>query len=322
MKDPTTWDESDLLQLIQTKQEEHLQLEFKGAIALGDSDGKKTEISKDVSAFANSAGGTLLYGMDEQSDEPNYAKALSPINPASFSKEWLEQVINSRIHPRVERMVVNPVELRTKHPGEFAYVVWIPESATAHQASDKKYYKRFNFQSVPMEDYEIRQAMNRASGPVYSIRLGLQPEPGSAGAARFCFRAVVQNESYVVGKDVSAVIFVPPHLVERPDQSRYPIAGIECCRIAGTHPVAPVWEGSVIPSAPPFTPHVMRFHTPVQINATGLALNPLKVWVQVYDHLGLALMAKFQFFRLDAQIEPVEVTHAAKRARSSFPIAG
>jgi hypothetical protein len=253
MKDPTTWEELDLLQLILTKQEEHLQLEFKAADALGNSDGKKAEISKDVSAFANSAGGTLVYGMDEHPDQPHYATALSPINPKAFSKEWLEQVIASRVHPRIDRIVVNPVELRTQHPGEFVYVVWIPESTTAHQASDKRYYRRFNFQSVPMEDYEIRQAMSRASGPAYSIKLGLVPETDTTGAPRLSFRAVVQNESYVVGKDVSAVIFAPPHLVDRPDRPRYLVGGTECCRIPGNLAAMPAPQGSVIPSAPPFT---------------------------------------------------------------------
>ena len=36
------------------------------------------------------------------------------------------------------------------------YVVDIPQSNIAHQAFDKRYYKRFNFISTPMEDYEIR----------------------------------------------------------------------------------------------------------------------------------------------------------------------
>lgn len=37
----------------------------------------------------------------------------------------------------------------------------IPKSNTAHQAFDKKYYKRYNFESVAMEDYEIKDIINR-----------------------------------------------------------------------------------------------------------------------------------------------------------------
>lgn len=152
MKPPGSWDEDDLLQLIATRQEEHLRLDFKAADALGQTDSKKTEISKDVSAFANSAGGVILYGVRESPEPPHTADELSPIDPTAYSKEWLEQVINSRIHPRIQGIVINPVELNTKHPGKYAYAVLIPEGTTAHQASDKRYYKRFNFKSEPMED--------------------------------------------------------------------------------------------------------------------------------------------------------------------------
>jgi hypothetical protein len=31
----------------------------------------------------------------------------------------------------------------------------------AHQARDYRYYKRHNFNALPMEDYEVRDVMNR-----------------------------------------------------------------------------------------------------------------------------------------------------------------
>ena len=40
-------------------------------------------------------------------------------------------------------------------------VVEIPKSLTAHQARDLRYYRRYNFESVAMVDYEIRDVMNR-----------------------------------------------------------------------------------------------------------------------------------------------------------------
>jgi predicted HTH transcriptional regulator len=57
---------------------------------------KKDEIAKDVSAFANSAGGTVVYGIAESAGKPSYAEALSPVDPKKYSQEWLEQVINTR----------------------------------------------------------------------------------------------------------------------------------------------------------------------------------------------------------------------------------
>jgi hypothetical protein len=49
--------------------------------------------------------------------------------------------------------------------------VTIPKSTTAHQASDKKYYKRYNFESVAMVDYEIKDIINRQSNPILHLLL-------------------------------------------------------------------------------------------------------------------------------------------------------
>lgn len=52
------------------------------------------------------------------------------------------------------------------NPGKVLYVVYVPQSNRApHIASDKKFYKRFNFQSVPMEEYEVRDSANRGGAP-------------------------------------------------------------------------------------------------------------------------------------------------------------
>ena len=153
--------------LIANKIEENIELEYKGSDSLGKSDGKKTEMSKDISSFANSAGGTLIYGIAETNGRsPNIPELLDGIDSTDFSKEWLEQVINSRIKPRIDGVIINPVNLTGPSEGQVAYVVAIPQGSAAHQASDHRYYKRFNFQSVPMEHYEIVDVMNRAAQPV------------------------------------------------------------------------------------------------------------------------------------------------------------
>jgi hypothetical protein len=42
-----------------------------------------------------------------------------------------------------------------------------------HQARDGKYYKRFNLQSVPMHDYEIRDILRRSTTPNLHVKLSL-----------------------------------------------------------------------------------------------------------------------------------------------------
>lgn len=159
------WDQTELQRYINDKVEENLNLDYKSADALGASDGKKEEITKDVSSMSNSAGGTIIYGIKEydEDDKKHLPENLTPIDRTQFSKEWLEQVINT-IQPKVTGIIIHPVKLDT-NPNHVAYVVEIPQSDTAHQARDFRYYRRYNFESVPMNDYEVRDVMHRASLP-------------------------------------------------------------------------------------------------------------------------------------------------------------
>jgi Schlafen, AlbA_2 len=59
------WDEARLRSYIDNFIEESLVLDYKAANSLGQSDRKKMEVTKDVSAMANSAGGTIIYGLKE-----------------------------------------------------------------------------------------------------------------------------------------------------------------------------------------------------------------------------------------------------------------
>jgi predicted HTH transcriptional regulator len=57
------WEENDLLDIVKIETQESIELDFKESKALENTEKKKDDISKDVSAFANSAGGTIIYGM-------------------------------------------------------------------------------------------------------------------------------------------------------------------------------------------------------------------------------------------------------------------
>jgi hypothetical protein len=165
MRDAIEWDEADILSLIKEKVQESLTLDHKKSDALGKADRKKNELSKDASAFANSAGGVILYGMEEDQHYPT--KPDDGLDLDDISKEWIEQVINSTVHPRIDGLRVNQIALNQSSPGRVIYAVSIPAatSRAPHQAADKRYYKRYNFQSVPLEDYEIRDILRRASIP-------------------------------------------------------------------------------------------------------------------------------------------------------------
>lgn len=263
MKPATEWKEEDLLTMITEKREESIDLDFKRAAALENKDHQKKEISKDVSAFANSAGGTIIYGLDESGAQPHYAASLTPIDPKQISKEWLEQVINSNIQPRIESVFINPVELKEKFPDNYCYVVCIPESYTAHQASDKRYYKRYNFESVAMEDYEVRQTMNRASRPAYRLTLHTNKKHTTGEMANLRFQATLENISEIVGHDVSAVLFAPLHVLQGPTDPIAVFDGAKYARIPGTLLSHSREQWTAIDPANPLTPYDIEFRNSV-----------------------------------------------------------
>ena len=169
-----TWHQDLIQRYIDDGIQESLSLEYKSAGALSKTDNRKTvEITKDVSAMANSSGGLIIYGVQEFNDKSkrHLPECISPIDGTQISKEWLEQIINN-IKPRISGVVIHPVELNNSS-NQVLYVVEIPQSTTAHQASDWVYYKRYNFQVLPMEDYEIRDVMNRAAAPNASLKISL-----------------------------------------------------------------------------------------------------------------------------------------------------
>jgi Putative DNA-binding domain len=159
------WTESRLQNFITSEIEESLTLEYKAAEALDRNETKKKEITKDVSAMANSAGGILIYGIAEYNDpeKRHLPERITPVDRRKYPREWVEQIIQA-IRPRIDGIVIHSVNLSSGE-NDVAFVIEIPQSNTAHQANDHRYYKRFNFQAVPMEDYEIRDVMFREQTP-------------------------------------------------------------------------------------------------------------------------------------------------------------
>lgn len=168
------WTEKRLQKLVNDGVRESTELEYKDSRDIDGSEGKRTGISKVVSAMANSAGGTIIYGIAGK-DKPTGID--SGVDPGKYDKEWLENVITSNIRPKIEGLRIHPVDLTTKGPPRVGYVVEVPEGHTAHQARDKRYYRRRNFQVEAMEDYEIRLVMNKLTHPRLSC--ALRPGGGS-----------------------------------------------------------------------------------------------------------------------------------------------
>lgn len=151
--DRTEWSQKDIEDIIDNQLEESINIEFKSSGALIGGRETKTEMCKDISAFANSDGGLLFYGIEEKD---HVASATSFIDGKMITKEWIENVFSSGIQRKIEGLRIYPIRF-DNDISKTVYVLKIPVSANApHQVESKRFYKRYNFQSVAMEEYEVR----------------------------------------------------------------------------------------------------------------------------------------------------------------------
>jgi hypothetical protein len=200
--------EKDLLSKIANLEEENLNLDYKASGSLDKSPSKKEEITKDVSAMANSDGGLIIYGISEFAEQAkrHLPEKISTIARSEFPKEWIENIITN-IRPHISGLVVHSIQLSIG-ANDVAYVIEIPKSTTAHQAMDKRYYKRFNFKSIPMEDYEIRDVMNRITSPQFEISIKIYKTQKVMFNGQDVFRSTLHFEVEHVGGPYAKYLIV------------------------------------------------------------------------------------------------------------------
>lgn len=206
------FNEKDILEIINSKLEESINIEFKNAQALSNDKNVKKEISKDISSFANSDGGIIFYGIDEKD---HVASGLSFVNGNVYTKEWLENIIISTIQQKIDGLRIIPIRFENNLQ-KTVYAVKIPKSlSNPHINGDKKYYKRHNFQSVPMEEYEVRNSYFKERESQVYVK-NVISELKEQNATHYIFKIEVQiindgrfvSEKYKIACDVRNAIGV------------------------------------------------------------------------------------------------------------------
>lgn len=190
--------EADLQRYITDQIEEDLHLEYKSASSLGREDNRKREITKDVSALANAAGGRIIYGISHKQGrgQSHLPESLDPIDASQFSSEWLGQVINS-IEPAIPNVNVHTVELSSAS-AHVAYVVDVPAGSTAHQAGDRRYYRRHGQEVLQMHHHEILEVMYRRQVPDVTVQFGYRKFSSTAQQHHYALTIRITNASDLI----------------------------------------------------------------------------------------------------------------------------
>ena len=130
--------EADLLALIHDEESESKTIDYKRKI-IDKSDLERKEFLYDVSSFANTQGGFLVFGMEEEGGLPTNLVGLAGINP-DRERLRLEEMLRDGIRPPISGVEIVPVPLSC---GNVAIVMRIPRSWNPpHQVI---YQKAFRF---------------------------------------------------------------------------------------------------------------------------------------------------------------------------------
>ena len=144
---------NDISDLINNKITENKYIEYKREFSNKDSD--KTKFLCEVCAFANSAGGDLIYGIEE--DKEGYPIALNGIQTSSIDKEIqkLNNLLRTGIEPKIPGIEIKYIDINNNN---FIIIVRIFKSWNApHRVSqNRQFYGRNSSGKYPLDISEIR----------------------------------------------------------------------------------------------------------------------------------------------------------------------
>jgi hypothetical protein len=166
---PTYRTRVDLEKLLADGAVENTRLELKDSRALAREEKQITDLCINVSAMANSAGGQVIYCIDEAKKTGGPVRVDDGVIDKAITREWIGQILNSRLQPRMSEYCIDEIDLGDAKRG---FAISVQQSQTGpHQATEKRYYKRFELEVRAMEDYEVRDIMRRASTPDLHVSL-------------------------------------------------------------------------------------------------------------------------------------------------------
>lgn len=150
--------ESDIDQLVTNSISESKTLEFKKELKLSNDEDKR-EFLSDFSAFANTSGGDLVYGVEE--NDQGIAKAVPGISVSNIDKtiSKIENLLRDCLDPRVAGHQINHIDLKNSN---IVLIITISKSWNSpHRVtfrSHDKFYARNSKGKYPMDVHELRSA--------------------------------------------------------------------------------------------------------------------------------------------------------------------
>jgi hypothetical protein len=191
-------------------------------------------LSRALSAFANSGGGALIYGLKNPTvGATGWAVDDGGVDTTykNDTREWLGNVIPPLVDHELRGFNVYSITptgpASQIQAGRALYLIDIPDSPNApHQANDKRYYIRAGGKSVPIGHRLVMDIMGRRQHPQISLDFRIAKTPHVSTVTRqtgevtttnhvYLLTVTARNTGRVYAQYVNAFVQVPAGLHRR-----------------------------------------------------------------------------------------------------------
>ncbi|MGQ3085348.1 MAG: AlbA family DNA-binding domain-containing protein [Hydrogenophaga sp.] len=164
--------QADIQRLIADHVQEGAHIDFKRELPAAWDSSAKHELLADVTAFANSGGGDIVYGVSE--NESAEASAICPLELSSVDQEVrrLQDFILNLAEPRLPGVQVQAVSVNESGKEGHVLVVRVPQSwASPHRVKTNQHvYVREGLRKRPLDVPELRALFVRSETQAQRVR--------------------------------------------------------------------------------------------------------------------------------------------------------
>lgn len=218
MKEPRDWTEEYILNNLPVGEFDWLEIKGSQVVKPEAKQVDRELLSKAISAFANSGGGSLVLGLKQSGNlwEVDSGGILAKIGNTT-TREWLEDVIPHLVELPLQTFnVYEPRKSSVQSkidPDKAIFVIEIGDSAVApHQATDLRYYGRIGGKSKPLGHRFVLDILGRRQNSKIDLEFVINYYPEHK-KDRYSVRVKAKNTGHVLAHYVNCIVYIPLNLV-------------------------------------------------------------------------------------------------------------